>query len=147
MRILGLDIGSRRIGVAVSDPAGRVATPLTVLDAKALSRDIKPLARLVEDYEVGRIVVGLPLSLDGTEGPQARDVRATAKGLMQHVGVPLTYHDERLSSAEARRAMAAAGSSGRQQRGSVDKVAATVLLQSWLDMQARAEVETDIADE
>ena len=69
--MLGLDIGERRVGVAISDPGERVATPLKVLDARVL-RDLTPLLRLLEDYEVGRIVVGLPMSLDGTEGPQAR---------------------------------------------------------------------------
>lgn len=133
MRALGLDIGSVRIGVAVSDPSGSVASPLTVLDARALASDIGPLARLVEDYEPECLVVGLPLSLSGGTGPQADAVRATAERLAGAVGVPLAYADERLSSAEARRVMSASGLSEREQRGSVDKVAAALVLQGWLD--------------
>jgi len=133
MRALGLDIGSVRIGVAVSDPSGSVASPLTVLDARSLASDIGPLARLVEDYEPECLVVGLPLSLSGETGPQAEAVQATAERLAGAVGVPLAYADERLSSAEARRMMSASGLSEKEQRGSVDKVAAALLLQSWLD--------------
>lgn len=133
MRALGLDIGSVRIGVAVSDPSGSVASPLTVLDARSLASDIGPLARLVEDYEPECLVVGLPLSLSGETGPQAEAVQATAERLAGAVGVPLAYTDERLSSAEARRMMSASGLSEKEQRGSVDKVAAALLLQSWLD--------------
>ncbi|MCK8114430.1 Holliday junction resolvase RuvX [Anaerosoma tenue] len=133
MRALGLDIGSVRIGVAVSDPSGSVASPLTVLDGRSLASDIGPLARLVEDYEPECLVVGLPLSLSGETGPQAEAVQATAERLAGAVGVPLAYADERLSSAEARRMMSASGLSEKEQRGSVDKVAAALLLQSWLD--------------
>jgi len=133
MRALGLDIGSVRIGVAVSDPSGSVASPLTVLDARSLALDIGPLVRLVEDYEPECLVVGLPLSLSGETGPQAEAVQATAERLAGAVGVPLAYADERLSSAEARRIMSASGLSEKEQRGSVDKVAAALLLQGWLD--------------
>jgi putative Holliday junction resolvase len=133
MRTLGLDIGEKRIGVAVSDPIGKVATPLTVLDAPALAGDPSPLLRLIADYEVDLVVVGLPISLDGAEGPQAERVRATAERLSERIGVRLTYHDERLSTAEARRVMTTSGVSQREQRGTVDKVAAALFLQSYLD--------------
>jgi putative Holliday junction resolvase len=132
-RVLGLDIGSRRTGVAVSDPGRKVATPVSVLSTAELLGDAGILRRLVDDYEVGELVVGLPKSLDGTLGPQARDVMETAEALARHVQVPVTYHDERLSSAEASRAMAATGADERRRRGAVDKVAATLMLQSWLD--------------
>jgi putative Holliday junction resolvase len=133
MRRLALDIGERRIGVAVSDPTGTVATPLTVLDARDLVRDAGPLRRLVDDYEPGEFVVGLPLTLAGDEGPQAATVRATVRRLIEPLGIPVAYHDERLTSAEAERAMAAAGADARARRGAVDMVAASVLLQSYLD--------------
>jgi putative Holliday junction resolvase len=135
MRALGLDIGSVRIGVAVSDPAGSVASPLTVLDARSLASDIGPLARLVEDYEPECLVVGLPLSLSGEAGPQAEAVRTVAERLAEAVALPLAYADERLSSSEARRMMSASGLSEKEQRGSVDKVAAALVLQGWLDAQ------------
>ena len=133
MRRLGLDIGERRIGVAVSDPSGRVATPLSVLDARELSGDRTPLRRLVADYEPGEIVVGLPLTMAGEEGPQAREVRRFVDEVIAPAGVPVVYHDERLTSAQAHRAMSASGASSRARRGSVDKVAAAVLLQAYLD--------------
>jgi putative Holliday junction resolvase len=133
VRALGLDIGERRIGVAVSDPTGIVATPLVVLDARALARDATPLRRLVGDYEPSLLVVGLPLTLAGKEGPQAAIVKATVRRLIEPLGVPVAYHDERLSSTAANRAMADAGADGRARRGSVDMVAASLLLQSYLD--------------
>ena len=133
MRVLGLDIGETRVGVAVSDAEGRVATPLIVLDARSLEADATPLARLVEEYEAGMLVVGVPLTLGGDEGPQARDVRARAERLSVTVGVPAAYWDERLSTAEARRAMREAGLTEREQRGALDKVAAALILQGWLD--------------
>ena len=133
MRALGLDIGERRIGVAVSDPTGTVATPLVVLDARSLARDGTPLRRLVEDYEPALLVVGMPLTMAGEEGPQAAIVKATVRRLLEPLGIPVAYHDERLTSAEAERAMAAAGADARARRGAVDMVAASVLLQSYLD--------------
>jgi putative Holliday junction resolvase len=133
VRALGLDIGERRIGVAVSDPTGKVATPLTVLDARALARDASPLRRLVADYEPAVLVVGLPLTLAGEEGRQAATVKATVRRLVAPLGIPVAYHDERLSSTAANRAMADAGADERSRRGSVDMVAASLLLQSYLD--------------
>lgn len=144
MRRLGLDIGERRIGVAVSDPSGRVATPLKVLDAGRLARDPRPLLLLIRDYEAEEIVVGLPLTLAGTEGPQAASVKATVRRLLASFDGPVVYHDERLSSAQAERAMAETGASERTRRGSVDMVAAAVLLQSYLDANhTRTPPETD----
>lgn len=133
MRRLGFDIGERRIGVAVSDPSGTVATPLDVLDARALARDPSPLRRLVADYEPRELVVGLPLTLAGEEGPQAQSVKVTVRRLIEPLGIPVAYHDERFTSAEAERSMAAAGADSRARRGSVDMVAAALLLQSYLD--------------
>lgn len=119
--------------MAVSDPAGRVATPLVVLDARALARDAGPLRRLIDDYEPAELVVGLPLTLAGEAGPQAASVKATVRRLFESLGIPVAYHDERLSSREAERAMATAGADSRKRRGSVDMVAAALLLQSYLD--------------
>ncbi len=133
MRVLGLDIGSVRVGVAVSDPSGRIASPLTVLDARALAGDATPLVRLAEDYESECLVVGLPLTLSGDEGPQAAEVRTAAVRLAAAAGLPVEFADERLSSEEARRMMSASGMSEKEQRGSVDKVAAAIILQGWLD--------------
>lgn len=133
MRVLCLDIGEKRVGVAVSDPARLVATPLRVLDARALASDAAALREIIQDYDVGEIVVGLPVGLSGEEGGQAAGVRETAGRLAAVTGLPVVFQDERLSSAEARRSMRASGSSDRQMRGSVDMVAAAILLQSHLD--------------
>lgn len=134
MRVLALDIGEKRVGVAVSDPLGRVATPVTVLDARRLLGDAAELKRLLRDYDdVEALVVGLPLSLDGSEGPQAARVRAVAEKIAAHVGLPVNYVDERLSSAEAEKRMSEAGADSRARRGSVDMVAASVMLQTYLD--------------
>ncbi len=145
MRALGLDIGATRIGVAISDPSGCVASPIAVLDARELARDPRALVRLAEDYEAESLVVGLPLTLAGEEGPQAAEVRGVAEQLATALGIPLEYHDERHSSTEARRSMRAAGLSDKDQRGSLDKVAAAIVLQGWLDARrARARRAPDI---
>lgn len=141
MRALGLDIGEARIGVAVSDPSGRIASPIAVVDARNPSRAVRELAELVEDYEIERLVVGLPLTLAGEEGPQAVEVRGTADRLATELGVPVSYQDERNSSAEARRSMREAGMSDKEQRGSLDKVAAAIVLQGWLDARRLALLE------
>ncbi|MDA3935283.1 MAG: Holliday junction resolvase RuvX [Actinomycetota bacterium] len=134
MRMLGLDMGERRIGIAISDPDGRVATPLKVLDAHVIYEP-GPLRRLIEDYEVELIVVGLPLSLDGREGPQAKRVRELGARLATQIATPIEFFDERLSSTEAKRVMTEAGVSDKAKRGSIDMVAASVFLQSYLDLQ------------
>lgn len=133
MRALGLDIGEKRIGVAVSDPSRTIATPLAVLDAAEVLGDGGELIRLIDEYDAGLLVVGLPLSLDGTEGQQAARVRRAAHRLAGLLPVPIVYVDERLSSVEASRSMSAAGVGGRDRRGSVDMVAASIFLQSYLD--------------
>lgn len=138
MRMLGLDIGERRVGVAVSDPGGRVATPLKVL-AAPLSADVSALKRILEDYEVEVAVVGLPLSMNGSEGPQARAVRDEVARLSNSVHLEWRFHDERLSSVAAKRMMSDAGADSRKQRGSVDMVAASIMLQSYLDSLMPAE--------
>lgn len=138
MRVLALDIGEKRIGVAVSDPTARIATPLTVLDALAVRRDPAPLRRLADDYEVELVLAGLPISLDGSEGPQAVRVRQEAQRLADALGVRLDFADERLSSAEASRALSASGLSAREQRGKLDAAAAAVFLQAWLDARHNA---------
>ena len=147
MRALGLDIGSKRIGVALSDPDMKVASPLAVLEAGPLRADLRPLLRLIEEWEIDRVVVGLPLTMAGEEGPQALDVRATAEAFAARLPVPLAYHDERLSSAEANKVMAEAGLTEKDRRGVVDKVAATIILQSWLDGLNRESNGSDRPDE
>jgi putative Holliday junction resolvase len=140
MRVLGLDIGEKRIGVAVSDPTGTVASPLVVLDSARALGDGTGLRALVEEYEPELLVAGLPLSMDGAEGPQAASVRRAGERLAGLVSVPIDYLDERLSSAEAERMMADAGADSRARRGRVDMVAAALILQAYLDARGGSRV-------
>jgi putative Holliday junction resolvase len=133
VRLLALDIGEKRIGVAVSDPSGTVASPLTVLDAPRTMATGEDLMRLIEEYEVEAVIVGLPLSMDGSEGPQAERVRRAASRLAGFLRVPVEFADERLSSVQASRALGSGGVTSRRARGSVDKIAASIFLQSYLD--------------
>lgn len=139
MRVLALDIGAKRIGVAVSDPSGTVATPVKVLATSAVLGDARVLANLTADYEVELVVVGLPVSLDGSEGAQAAEVRRVGTVLATRLQIPFEYYDERLSSAAAKRAMNEAGVSDRAKRGSVDMIAAALFLQSFLDARRARE--------
>lgn len=135
MRLLGLDIGEARVGVAVSDPAGTIASPLAVLDGRTLVRDIRPLKDLVDEYEVAGLVVGLPIGMNGAEGAQATRVRAVAERLGATLALPVMYADERLSSKAAGRAMSGGGVTAKRQRGKLDMVAAALILQMHLDSQ------------
>lgn len=138
MRIMALDIGEKRIGIAVSDPQERVATPLSVLDAAQVERGEKPFTRLLEDWEPELFLCGLPLSLDGEEGPQARRVRKVAEAISARFGIPIEFTDERLSSREAKRILREEGLDERAMRGKIDMIAASVFLQAWLDEKASA---------
>ncbi|MEO1057901.1 MAG: Holliday junction resolvase RuvX [Actinomycetota bacterium] len=134
MRALGLDLGSKRIGVAVSDLSGSLASPLTTVHrSKSRRHDHDAIARLVRDEEAEVVVVGLPLSLDGTVGPAARAATKEANQLSSVVSVPVEMHDERFTTVTAERDLRELGLDARRQRAVVDKTAAAVMLQSWLD--------------
>ncbi|WP_420637412.1 Holliday junction resolvase RuvX [Candidatus Poriferisocius sp.] len=133
-RALGIDLGERRIGVAVSDAGGRMATPLVVLERSGgRPGDHRRIAELVAEYEAEVVVVGLPLSLDGGAGPAARGAAGEVEQLRSALGVPVVTHDERLTTVIANRSLAEAGLDGRARRRRVDMVAASVILQGWLD--------------
>ena len=137
MRALGVDLGSRRIGVAVSDSAGSLASPLeVVLRSGDEVLDHRRLAELVVEYEAEVVVVGLPLSLDGTDGPAAIAYRAESRRLDDRIGVPVETYDERFTTVTAEQQLREAGVRGRARREVIDKVAAAVLLQAWLDARA-----------
>lgn len=133
MRVLALDIGEVRVGIAVSDPTGRVALPVTVLPAQEVLAQAVTFRRVLEDWEPELLVCGLPRTLAGEEGPQAERIRAQAEKIARSCGLPLEFEDERLSSAEAKRILKEQGLSERAMRGKVDSVAAGLFLQSWLD--------------
>ena len=132
-RLLGLDLGQRRIGVALSDPYGILASPLCTIVLDDPNRGQDEVVSLVEQHEVVRIVVGLPLLLAGDEGSEARRVRAWVKRLQQQLDVPLELWDERLSSAAAERALLESGMRRKRRRQHRDTVAAALILQNYLD--------------
>ena len=134
VRALGLDLGSRRIGVSVSDSAGAVATPVETLERSGRpADDHRGIAELVAEWEAEIVVVGLPLSLDGTAGPSARSVLDEVARLTEALAVPVVTHDERLTTVSAERSLAAQNLTGPARRRVVDRVAAAVILQAWLD--------------
>ncbi|MGE0880060.1 MAG: Holliday junction resolvase RuvX [Acidimicrobiia bacterium] len=138
MRVLGLDLGSKRIGVAVSDSSGTIAGPLTVLQRTGdHARDHENIRKLVVEEEAERVVVGLPLSLDGSMGPAAMAAVAEAEQLATVVGVPVESYDERLTTVSAERTLMQAKMRAEARRRVVDKVAAAVMLQAWLDGRSR----------
>ncbi|MDP9370035.1 MAG: Holliday junction resolvase RuvX [Chloroflexota bacterium] len=130
-RIMALDVGGRRIGVAVSDETRLIATPLRyVLRGH---RDRAEIRSLVQTWDVERLVVGMPTGLSGREGPQAADVRAYAEPLSAALSLPLEYWDERLTTTIAEQALISTGTRRAKRREQVDAVAAAVILQSYLD--------------
>ena len=133
MRALALDIGEVRVGVAVSDPAGRVASPVCVLPAAEVLSHARTFVRVLEDWEPDVLVCGRPMTLAGEEGAQAERIMAQARAIAERCDLPLEFADERLSSAEAKRILREQGLNERSMRGKVDMVAASLFLQSWLD--------------
>ena len=132
MRIAALDVGEARIGVAVSDELGITAQGLGVVRRVGGRRDLEALAALLAPYAPGRLVVGLPLDMRGTEGAAAVRVRAFAERAAAHLALPLEFWDERLTTVAAERALLEADMSRRRRREVVDKVAATLILQGYL---------------
>ena len=134
MRVLALDIGEVRCGIAVSDPAGRVASPVCVLPTSEVISSAKSFQRVLEDWEPELLVIGLPRSLDGEEGKQAQHIRTCAETISTSCGLPYRFVDERLSSKEAKRSLHDLGYDEKRMRGKVDMIAASLFLQTWLDL-------------
>jgi putative Holliday junction resolvase len=135
-RIVGLDVGERRIGVAVSDPLGLTAQPLHVIERRGIKADIAALAASLAQFEVASFVAGLPLEMSGREGPQAERVRAFGRRLEETTGIAVAYQDERLTSVQSERLLESAGVGRERRRGLLDKMAAALILQSWLDSRS-----------
>jgi putative Holliday junction resolvase len=133
MRVLALDVGDRRVGVAISDPTQIIARSLKVIQGGSRQEDLASVARLVEEYEVEKVVVGYPRSLDGEAHAQAEKVERYAAGLAEALNVPVLLWDERFSTVSAERLMREAGLRGRKKRERIDAVAAAVILQDYLD--------------
>ncbi len=138
MRVLGLDIGDRRVGIAVSDETGTIATPYGAYVRRSASEDAVHLAQLAQDVRATAIVAGLPLNMNGTEGEQAAKIRALAEAVAREAGLPLHYMDERLTSAEVDRAMIEGGLSRRTRKERSDALSAVLVLQAWLDQERRS---------
>ncbi|GIQ70108.1 putative pre-16S rRNA nuclease [Xylanibacillus composti] len=137
MRILGLDYGDRKIGVAVSDAFGWTAQGVEVLNRTASEQDLERLREIVEQHEVTEIVLGLPKNMNGSIGPRAEICMAFAEELKHALGLPVTLWDERLSTAMVERTLIAADISRKKRKQVVDKMAAAVILQSYLDTKPK----------
>ena len=139
MRILGLDVGKARIGVALSDETGTIATPLTTLDGKQKGALlIRQIRNICEENEVATVVIGLPLSMSGGDrGESARMARTFGRAIEGTLDITVVYMDERFTSTQAERALLDANLSRKQRKGVIDKVAASLILQSYLDGKSR----------
>ena len=135
-RVLGLDVGSRRIGIAVSDALGITAQGLETLERKNKRWDFEHLRRVIREYEVKEIVVGLPLRMSGIEGTQSEKMRAFGEELQKKFKLPVHLWDERLTSAEANRFLRETELSIEKRGKAVDRMAAVLILQGWMEWRA-----------
>jgi len=138
MRAVGLDFGTKTIGIAVSDELGLTAQGQKTLERKSLKKDLAELKRLAEELAADRFILGLPLNMDGTEGPRAQAARKFGAALEAETALPVIYQDERLTTVSAQRALLEADVSRKKRRDVIDQVAATIILQAWLDAQPRS---------
>jgi putative pre-16S rRNA nuclease len=132
-RLLGIDTGQRRIGLAISDPDRRIASPLATYERQSVAADSVYFARLVFEEDVGRLVIGLPVHLDGREGQKALEARRFGQWLAERVQLPKVFWDERFTTVEAERAMLEAGLTHKKRRQMRDRLAAQIILQSYID--------------
>ncbi|MFK5998179.1 MAG: Holliday junction resolvase RuvX [Rhodobacterales bacterium] len=130
---MGLDLGTKTIGVAISDRLQTVATPRETIKRKRFGLDADALARLIADNQIAGIVLGLPMNMDGSEGPRAQSTRAFARNLAARIALPIFFWDERLSTVAAERALLEADMSRKKRAGVIDNVAASYILQGVLD--------------
>ncbi len=136
MSVLALDIGEKRCGIAVSDAARKISMPLKVLPIDEVVSGATSFKRVLEDYEVDLLLVGLPISLDGEENRQAQRVKTLAEQISITQGLQVKYQDERLSSTQAKRILKERGCTEKEMRGKIDMIAASIFLQTYLDTLA-----------
>jgi len=136
-RLLGLDVGSKTIGMALSDVTRSIATPYHTVRRTKFTEDVKVIEAAIEEHDIGGIVIGLPLNLDGSEGPRAQSTRAFARNLAGHVAVPIVFWDERLSTAAVERHLIEADASRKRRAEVIDRMAAAYILQGALDRLKR----------
>lgn len=139
VRALAIDFGAKRVGIAVSDALGIAATPLEVIESKSPDEVARRVAHLAKDRGASVLVVGMPFNMDGTEHASARQVRARAEQCAKAAGLPVEYVDERLTTVEAGRRLWESGLTHKDRKARVDRVAAALILQSWLDARRAAE--------
>jgi putative Holliday junction resolvase len=132
-RILGLDVGTKTVGLAISDGTLTVATPLETVKRGKFQADADRLARLIAERDVAALVIGLPLNMDGSEGPRCQSVRQFARNLLERLDIDIAFWDERLSTAAVTRTLIEADASRRRRAELVDKLAASYILQGALD--------------
>lgn len=137
MRVLGLDLGEKTIGVAVSDPLGFTAQGVKTINRKGKKTDIEELKQICQEYQVDTIVLGLPKNMNGTIGPQGEKVISYGEFIKENIGLPLKLWDERLTTVAAHKAMLEADLSRAKRKKIVDKLAATYILQGYLDSLAK----------
>ncbi len=135
MRALGLDLGTKTIGLAVSDELGITAQGLTTLKRRGPRKDLEAIAERVTEFTIDCFVIGLPLNMDGSEGPRAEFTRKFGTTLEEATKLPIIYWDERLTSVAAHRALSEVGASRKKRKEVIDQVAAVLILQGWLDSQ------------
>ena len=133
MRIMGLDLGEKRIGIAFSDPMGWTAQGHSILQRKGLKKDLSYLQELCQEFQVEKIVLGLPLNMNGTMGPKALETQEFARALQEALKIPVDFWDERLSSKSAERVLLEADLSRKRRKELIDKIAAVHILQAYLD--------------
>ena len=132
-RLLGLDLGSKTIGLAISDGALMLATPLDTIRRKKFTQDAEQLIAIIADRQIGGLVLGLPVNMDGTEGPRCQSTRQFARNLLEKIDIPIAFWDERLSTAAVERDLIAADVSRAKRAQVVDQMAAGFILQGALD--------------
>ena len=135
MKILALDIGTVRIGIATSDIMEIIASAYEVYKRKHLKEDVNHVAKLVQDLSVGEIVIGLPLKMDGSEGQSVEMAKAFGDELAKYLNVPIIYQDERLSTVSAHNVLNATNTRGKKRKAVVDQVAAVMILQDYIDFR------------
>ncbi|HEX78709.1 MAG TPA: Holliday junction resolvase RuvX [Dehalococcoidia bacterium] len=133
MRYMGLDIGDRWIGVAISDPSGILASPLTIIKRKQEAADIEAIGDIIKQNDIGRVIVGLPRSLNGSLGRQAEKVQQFTDNLRLHILIPVEFRDERLTTVSARSLMQETVPRKKRQKARDDAIAAAIILQGFLD--------------
>ncbi len=142
MRILGIDHGQVRVGLALSDPLGMIASPLkTVERRRKRKQDIADLAALVKELDVSEVVIGIPFEMTGAQGKKANEVLQFAEALREALDVPVIEWDERLTSVQAERSLTAMAVRGARRKQLVDQMAAAIILQGYLDSRPRSEEE------